>query len=165
MVIRMIRLISMLDSFLYKVQSFIVFISIISIVLIMLSMIWSRHFSGFSMSGGLELLTILGIVVYMLGGVSSSKERNHLSVNFVDQFITNPLLIKIHKLVVASFSLLASIFFVVIAYYLAIRAVSFPQKTNILSIPLLVPQGIIIIASVLCLLYAIRDFFICVFKK
>lgn len=158
MVIDMIRFFEILDGFLYKFQSLLVFVSMMLIILIMLAIIASRYFFNFSMSGGLELLTILGIVVYMLGGVSSSRDRNHLSVDFLDQFVKKPFLMKIHSFFVALCSLFASAFFVVIAYYLAIRGLSFPQKTNILSIPLMVPQGIMIIASVLCFLYALRDF-------
>ncbi|WP_286238049.1 TRAP transporter small permease [Neptuniibacter halophilus] len=107
---------------------------------------------------GLDELALIGAMwLYMMGALIASRRAEHLVVDFVPQQIKSSFWKKVHQRVIALIMVGTCAFFV----YLSWRMLSFslrrPQYTEGLDIPQLVAQSAIILASVGCLVYALRD--------
>lgn len=128
-------------------------------------------FVAFAMVGGIVFRALLGIQVfgleelvltaamwlYMLGAALASRERSHLSADFVEAFSRNETLQHVTKLIATVLSVVMAAFFVTWSYSLFAWGVEKGQVTPVFSIPQYISQGSLFVASILLLLYALRD--------
>ncbi|TDX22850.1 TRAP-type C4-dicarboxylate transport system permease small subunit [Modicisalibacter xianhensis] len=118
----------------------------------------SRSFLGVQVFGLEELVLTAAMWLYMLGAAMASRERSHLSADFIEAFSKNETLKEVIHLIATTLSLVMAVFFVTWSYSLFAWGLEKGQVTPVFSIPQYVSQSSLFVASVLLLLYMLRDF-------
>ncbi|WP_420586098.1 TRAP transporter small permease [Ruegeria sp.] len=107
---------------------------------------------------GLEELMLLGIMwFYMLGAALASRERSHLSADFVKVLSNNPKVWRVAAIVSTAISLVVAIMFVTWSWDLFAWGVEKGQATPVFNIPWWVSQSSLFFASILFVIYLTRD--------
>lgn len=107
---------------------------------------------------GLEEIVLFGIMwFYMLGAVLASRERSHLSADFVEVFTHNPKAISIFKVLATLISLVIAILFATWSFDLVSWGIEKQQSTPVFNIPWYLSQGSLFVAAVLFIFYLFRD--------
>ncbi|MDO6564369.1 TRAP transporter small permease subunit [Amphritea sp. 1_MG-2023] len=119
----------------------------------------TRYVLEISVIGLDELALISAMWLYMTGALIASRRAEHLVVDFLPQQIKSSFWQKCHQKVIALIMVSTCAFFVYLSWRMLSFAIRRPQYTEGLDIPQLVAQGAIILASVGCFLYALRDLF------
>lgn len=133
------------------------FVASLLVVGLMLFLILARYVFGWSLVGTLELVMLAGMWLYMTGALIASRRREHLVVDFLELQLHDARLKALHKTLVAVIVAVISACFVYWAQRMLAWGVQRPQHTPELSIPLWVSQAAIMVASVGCFAYALRD--------
>ena len=107
---------------------------------------------------GLEELVLLGAMwLYMLGAVLASRDRSHLTADFIEVMFKNPKTIQTFRIVAALISLVMAIFFASWSYDLLYWAVVKGQSSTVLKMPWYLSQSSLFVASILFIFYQLRD--------
>jgi TRAP-type C4-dicarboxylate transport system permease small subunit len=107
---------------------------------------------------GLEELVLMGAMwLYMLGAVLASRERTHLSADFVQVVSSNPKVINFMRLFATVISLIMAVMFVTWSYDLMLWGVRKGQTTTVFQLPWYISQGSLFVASILLVFYLSRD--------
>jgi TRAP-type C4-dicarboxylate transport system permease small subunit len=154
----MFKLFERCDKAIMAVMTFIVIATNIAVTGFILFLVLARFVLGWSVVGVLELATLAAIWLYMCGAVVAARNKEHLVVDFLTHSIRNPRLKAFHSLAVSIIMVVLSLFFLSLAQDMVAWSIKRPQTTAALSLPLLLPQSAIILAAVLCSIYALRDF-------
>ncbi|WP_409524308.1 TRAP transporter small permease [Nitrincola sp. MINF-07-Sa-05] len=117
----------------------------------------SRSVLGIQVFGLEELVLMAAMWVYMLGAALASRERSHLSADFFQAFTDNECLHDSMRIVATVVSLVMAAFFVSWSYSLFSWGFEKGQTTPVFSIPQYISQGSLLVASILLLLYTLRD--------
>ncbi|TFH86457.1 TRAP transporter small permease [Billgrantia azerbaijanica] len=133
------------------------FVTSLLVVGLMLFLILARYVFGWSLVGTLELVMLAGMWLYMTGALIASRRREHLVVDFLELQLRDARLKALHKTLVAVIVTIISACFVYWAQRMLAWGIERPQHTPELSIPLWVSQAAIMLASVGCFCYALRD--------
>ncbi|MBF7054663.1 TRAP transporter small permease [Halomonas sp. KAO] len=133
------------------------FVTSLLTVGLMLFLILARYVFGWSLVGVLELVMLAGMWLYMTGAMIASRNREHLVVDFLELQLRDARIMALHKILVAIIVTIISACFVYWAQRMLAWGVQRPQHTPELSIPLWVSQAAIMIASVGCFCYSLRD--------
>ena len=104
-----------------------------------------------------ELVLMAAIWLYMLGAALASRERSHLSADFIQAFIHNETWQDMIKLLATVLSVAIATYFVTWSYSLFSWGVEQGQVTPVFGIPQYLSQGSLFVASVLLLAYTVRD--------
>jgi len=133
------------------------FVTSLLVMGLMLFLIRARYVFGWSLVGILELVMLAGMWLYMTGALIASRRHEHLVVDFLELQLRDAHLKAMHKTLVAVIVTVISACFVFWALRMLAWGVQRPQHTPELSIPLWVSQAAIMVASVGCFCYALRD--------
>lgn len=107
---------------------------------------------------GLEEVILFSVMwLYMMGAALASRERSHLSADFVAVFVNNARTRNALHLLATLISLIMVIAFVVWSYDLLSWGLERQQSTPVFQLPLYLSQGSLFAASVLFLFYMLRD--------
>jgi TRAP-type C4-dicarboxylate transport system permease small subunit len=117
----------------------------------------SRSFLGTPFFGLEELILASVMWLYMLGAALASRERTHLSGDFIQAFVSNKKIVTFFHYLASVISLIMACFFVSWSYDLAHWAVQKGQTTIVFGIPWYISQSSLFIASILMVFYSIRD--------
>jgi len=96
--------------------------------------------------------------LYMLGATLASRERSHLSADFFQAFSDNVALHDRMRVIATTLSVVMAGFFVAWGYSLCSWGFEKRQVTPVFGIPQYLSQGSLFAASILLLLYVLRDF-------
>lgn len=108
---------------------------------------------------GLEELVLLGAMwLYMLGAALASRERSHLSADFIQVICKNQRVIRVMHMVATLISLFMAIMFATWSYDLLAWGISKGQSSTVLKLPWYLSQSSLFFASVLFIFYLFRDF-------
>jgi TRAP-type transport system small permease protein len=118
----------------------------------------SRSFLGVQVFGLEELVLTAAMWLYMLGAALASRERSHLSADFIEAFSRNETLNEVIHLIATTLSLVMAVFFVTWSYSLFAWGLEKGQVTPVFSIPQYFSQSSLFVASILLLIYMLRDF-------
>ena len=153
----MVDLLRKLDAGLIGILNLIVIVTSLAITGLILFLILARFVLGWSVVGVLELATLSAMWLYMCGAVVAARNHEHLVVDFLALSLKNPKSKALHTFVVSVIMVVLSLFFLSLANDMVAWSMKRPQTTAALSIPLIVPQSAIILAAILCAVYAVRD--------
>lgn len=107
---------------------------------------------------GLEELVLMAAMwLYMLGAALASREGTHLSADFFQAFTDSEALHDIMRLIATILSVVMAGFFVAWSYSLFSWGFEKGQVTPVFGIPQYISQGSLFVASILLLLYTLRD--------
>ncbi|WP_138471534.1 TRAP transporter small permease [Poseidonocella sp. HB161398] len=107
---------------------------------------------------GLEELMLIGVMwFYMLGAVMASRERSHLSADFVRVMTRNPRIHRAADIFSTAVSLVVALAFVTWSWSLVSFGLERGQSTPVFGIPWWVSQAALLVAAVLFVAYLLRD--------
>ncbi|MBS4011155.1 MAG: TRAP transporter small permease [Roseovarius sp.] len=145
------------DQWLMWVMKALIIASNLAVTGLVLFLVLARFVLGWSVVGVLELATLSAMWLYMCGAVVAARNKEHLVVDFLSLSLTSPRARAVHDLAVSLIMVVLSVFFLKLASDMVGWSLKRPQTTAALSLPLMIPQSAIVMASVLCVVYAIRD--------
>lgn len=131
-------------------------IALAVVVALMVFLVFAR-FANISVVGIFEIIGLFAMASYMFGAVTASRRHQHLVVDWLNEKLTDPRKRAIQQLVVALCTVLATALFVCWTYRMLAWGVKRPQFTPSFGIPIWVPQLSLVVGSVGCLIYALRD--------
>lgn len=117
----------------------------------------SRAFLGAPVFGLEEIMLLSIMWFYMLGASLASRERSHLSADFVKVLSNNPKVWRAAALVSTVISLFVAVMFVAWAWDLFAFAFKRGQSTPVFAITWWVSQSSLLVASILFVVYLLRD--------
>lgn len=126
------------------------------VVALMVFLIFAR-FANISVVGIFEIIGLFALASYMFGAVTASRRHQHLVVDWLNEKLTDPRKRAIQQLVVASLTVLATGLFAYWTFRMLAWGVKRPQFTPSFGIPIWVPQLSLVVGSVGCMIYALRD--------
>lgn len=119
--------------------------------------IFSRAFLNAPIFGLEEIMLLAIMWFYMLGASLASRERSHLTADFVGVVSSNPKVIRGAAILSTAISLLAAVMFVRWSWSLLAFGLERGQSTPVFGIPWWVSQSSLFVASVLFVIYLVRD--------
>jgi TRAP-type transport system small permease protein len=140
----------------WVLQAIIIFTNL-AVTGLVLFLVLARFVLGWSVVGVLELATLSAMWLYMCGAVVAARNKEHLVVDFLSLSLTTPRARALHDFAVSLIMVALSMFFMKLANDMVGWSIKRPQTTAALSLPLIIPQSAIVLASVLCGVYALRD--------
>lgn len=146
------------DQWLMWVMKALIIASNLAVTGLVLFLVLARFVLGWSVVGVLELATLSAMWLYMCGAVVAARNKEHLVVDLLSLSLTTPRARALHDLAISLIMVVLSLFFMKLASDMVGWSIKRPQTTAALSLPLMIPQSAIVMASVLCAVYAIRDF-------
>ncbi|WP_272006504.1 TRAP transporter small permease [Roseovarius sp. ZX-A-9] len=147
-----------------RLLDFVAVVSSLVVAGLMVFLVIARYVLGLSVVGLHELIMLAAVALYMTGAVIASRKRDHLTVDWIAGNITDPRRKAAHDLLIATLTIIITIFFIVWAYWMFSWGLKRPQTTPAYQIPLWVPQMAIGLAAVGCFCYAVRDFIVALLK-
>ncbi len=146
-----------LDRWVGGTLNLIAFVASLLVVGLMLFLILARYVFGWSLVGTLELVMLAGMWLYMVGAMIASRKNEHLVVDFLELQIRDARAQALHKILVSTIVSVICACFMYWAYSMLAWGLVRPQRTPELSLPLWISQASIMVASVGCFCYAVRD--------
>ena len=146
-----------LDALIMWTMGWIIIFTNLAVAGLILFLVLARFVLGWSVVGVLELGTLSAMWLYMCGAVVATRNRQHLVVDFLSHSLTNTRIRALHNLAVSVIMVVLSLFFLGLAHDMLAWSIKRPQTTAALSLPLMLPQAAIVMASVLFIIYALRD--------
>ncbi len=146
-----------LDGAIMWVMGLVVIATNLAVTVLILFLVLARFVLGWSVVGVLELATLSAMWLYMCGAVIAARNRQHLVVDFLSQSLPSPRAKALHDLAVSVIMVVLSLFFISLARDMVDWSIARPQTTAALSLPLMIPQSAIVLASGLFVIYALRD--------
>lgn len=104
-----------------------------------------------------ELILISAMWLYMLGAVLASRERSHLRADFVQVLTDNPKIIASFQMLATLISLFMAVMFFTWSWDLLAWGLKKGQATTVLQIPWYLSQASLFVASILLIVYLVRD--------
>lgn len=135
----------------------VVIVTNLAVTVLILFLVLARFVLGWSVVGVLELATLSAMWLYMCGAVIAARNRQHLVVDFLSLSLRTPRAKALHDLAVSVIMVVLSLFFIELARDMVDWSIARPQTTAALSLPLMIPQSAIVLASGLFIIYALRD--------
>lgn len=126
------------------------------VVALMVFLIFAR-FANISIVGIFEIIGLFAMASYMFGAATASRRHQHLVVDWLSEKLVDPRKRAVQQLVVGLCTVLATGLFSYWTYRMLAWGVQRPQFTPSFGIPMWVPQMSLIVGSVGCLIYAVRD--------
>lgn len=108
---------------------------------------------------GLEEITLICMMwIYMIGAVVASNKRSHLSAEMADLVTSNKRVLALIKVLATFITLVISVFILTWSYDIFAWGLKKQQGTPVFRIPWVVSQSSLFFASIMFLIYLIRDF-------
>lgn len=104
-----------------------------------------------------EIILLCALLMYMAGAVIASRRRQHLVIDWIETGLHSRRRQAAHRLVVALISGGITVFFIYWTYRMFAWGLKRPQVTPAYGIPLWFPQLSLLIGSIGCFLYCLRD--------
>lgn len=138
-----------------KIYQVFLFASGAAIVLAMLATVLMRYVFQTDLFGMEEIILVVAIWFYFLGGANGSMEDSQISADIVTVFIKSDKIKRGLRIVTRLIEITALVFFIVMTVRLLVtNFIRFPT-TQGLKIPYVVPQMGILVGFVLMLLYSL----------
>ncbi|MFV0664842.1 TRAP transporter small permease [Denitromonas sp.] len=148
---------STLDHLVASVFNLIAIVSSALLTGLVFFMVIARYVLEWSIVGLDEVALISAMWLYMTGAMIASRRAEHLVVDFLPQQLTSERLLRLHQRVIALIMLATTIFFMYLAWRMFGFATKRPQSTPGLGLPEIIPLSAVMLASVGCFAYALRD--------
>ncbi|KJS43117.1 MAG: hypothetical protein VR71_11685 [Roseovarius sp. BRH_c41] len=153
----MLNVLKTLDRIVVRiVHPILVVVGLMVAVLLVVGIV-SRAFLGAPIFGLEEIMLLAIMWFYMLGASLASRDRSHLTADFVGVMTSNPRVIRGAALLSTAISLGVAMMFVWWAWSLLSFGLSRGQSTPVFGIPWWVSQSSLFVASILFVIYLTRD--------
>ena len=141
--------------YLIKTQKAIVFFSSIIVVLFLCLSVFFRYILKVDFFGIEELIIIPVFLLYFIGASLGSYENSHIGADILETFIKSKKVMNWIKLLTLSITSIVSFMFTLWAWEYFLFSVNSMEKTPGWQIPLLFPNGIVLIGFILMTLFSL----------
>ncbi|WP_221800884.1 TRAP transporter small permease [Oceanobacter mangrovi] len=152
-----LSVLSAIDWVLYRLIYPLVVLLSIAVATMVAFGVFSRELLDQPVFGLEELILLAAVWLYMLGAVLASRDRSHLSADFVQTFVKNPRIVHGFHLFAIAISLVMAAFFTTWSFDLLAWGVQRGQATTVFQIPLYLSQASLFAASLMFIVYLLRD--------
>lgn len=134
---------------------------------LLLLLVLFRYVFGWNFVAAHDLSLMASIFLYMSGALIASRNREHLTVTYLETRLPSKRARVIQRIVVALITAIVAALFIHWSYEMVSWGLKRPQTTVTLHIPLWIPQLAIVAAAIGSFCYALRDLIqaICELKK
>ncbi len=153
----MLQFLRSIDALLVRIIQPILVVIGLAVALMLAIGIFTRAVLGTPVFGLEEIMLLSVMWFYMLGAALASRERSHLSADFVRVMSSNPKIWRAAALFSTVVSLIVAVLFSTWAWELFIFGLERGQSTPVFGIPWWVSQSSLFVASVLFVIYLLRD--------
>lgn len=151
------KILRTLDALVVRIVNPILVVIGLAVALMLAIGIFSRAVLGTPVFGLEEVMLLAIMWFYMLGAALASRERSHLSADFVQVISSNPRVLRAASLVSTVISLGVAGMFVTWAWDLLAFGLERGQTTPVFAIPLWIAQASLFVAAVAFVIYLVRD--------
>jgi len=124
---------------------------------LLLLLVLFRYVFGWNFVAAHDLSLMASIFLYMSGALIASRNREHLTVTYLETRLPSGRARAIQRIVVALITTIVAGFFIYWSYEMVSWGFKRPQTTVTLHIPLWIPQLAIVAAAIGSFCYALRD--------
>lgn len=124
---------------------------------LLLLLVLARYVFGWNFAAAHDLSLMASIFLYMGGALIASRNREHLTVTYLETRLRSRRARVIQRILVALITLFLCGLFMRWSYEMVAWGLKRPQTTVTLHIPLWIPQLAIVAAAVGSFCYALRD--------
>jgi len=146
-----------LDSILTKILRPIIVTLGLTVAFMLAYAIFARTVMDSPVFGIEEIMLFCIMWFYMLGAVTASRQRAHLSADFVKVMSKNPVVHQLARIISSIISLVIAIMVVQWCYDLFAWGVDKGQKTPVFGLPQVLSQASLFVASIFFIVYILRD--------
>jgi len=139
-------------------------IASLMLVGLMAFLVVARYVIGFAIVGLHELILLFVLQLYMAGALIAAQRKNQISVDWLSQRLGGTGIGRLHDLIVAVLTLVATLFFIAWAYWMLAWGIERPQTTPALGLPLWISQVSIFVCALGCAGFAVRDVVLAISK-
>jgi TRAP-type C4-dicarboxylate transport system permease small subunit len=147
-----------------RVLGVIAIVTSVMVVALMVFLVIARYLLGLSIVGLHELILLFTLQLYMVGALIAAQRRTQVTVDWLTQRFEGGGASAWHSAGVAAITLIATVFFVVWAWWMLSWGIQRPQTTPTLGLPLWLSQASILFCALGCAGFALRDFSLAIFK-
>ncbi len=153
----MIRVAKTIEQKIDALLSTVAIIASVMVVGLMVFLVIARYLLGLSIVGLHELILLFTLQLYMVGALIAAQRKTQVTVDWLSQRFAGGSASEWHSAVVAALTLIATVFFIVWAYWMLSWGVQRPQTTPALGLPLWLSQVAIVFCALGCAGFALRD--------
>ncbi len=153
----MIIVLKSIEKTIEAVLSAIAIITSVMVVGLMVFLVIARYLIGLSIVGLHELILLFTLQLYMVGALIAAQRRTQVTVDWLTQRFAGGGASEWHNATVAAITLIATVFFIVWAYWMLSWGIQRPQTTPALGLPLWLSQASILFCASGCAGFALRD--------
>lgn len=124
---------------------------------LLLLLVLARYVFGWNFAAAHDLSLMASIFLYMSGALIASRNREHLTVTYLETRLASERARIIQRILIAGITIIVCTFFTYWSYEMVAWGLKRPQTTVTLHIPLWIPQLAIVAAAVGSFCYALRD--------
>lgn len=146
-----------LDAFVVRIVQPVLIVLGLAIAVMLAVGIFSRAVLGKPVFGLEELMLMAAMWFYMLGATLASRDRSHLSADFVQVMTRNPKVLRATSTVATLISLGVAVMFAIWSWSLFSFGLERGQSTPVFAIPWWISQVSLFVASVAFVIYLVRD--------
>jgi TRAP-type transport system small permease protein len=146
-----------LDWIIYRTIKPVVVVIGVGVSLMLFAGIVSRAVFGTPVFGLEEIMLLSIMWFYMLGAALASRERSHLSADFIDVITNNKRIRRAATIVSTVISIIASLAFCYWSADFLVFGIARGQSTPVFKIPFWVSQSSLFFAAVMLTAYLVRD--------
>lgn len=129
----------------------------VMVVGLMVFLVVARYLLGLSIVGLHELILLFALQLYMAGALIAAHRQTQVTVDWLTQRFAGRGAGVWHDAVVTAITLIATLFFLVWAYWMFNWGIRRPQTTPALGLPLWISQASLLICAIGCVGFATRD--------
>ena len=144
------------------------FVMVFSSIAIILTIVWGvvcRYFLKINFAGSDELLVILALWLYYIGGLYGSYEDSHIKADVLSIFIQKDVIIYILNIVVKAISLATSVYLAIWAYEYLQLSLKLGGVTTAYKLPMLCSRLAIVVGYIAPVIYNIYHLFLAITSK
>lgn len=153
------KILTVCDEVVVKAISFIAISCYIILIALVFFMVLARYVFQWSIIGLDELALISAMWLYMTGSILATRQNEHIVVDFLPEMLKGKRTYEFHRIFVGLLIFIATCFFVYLAWDFYQFSTLRPQRTAGLKIPELISRSAMILASIACLLFTLRNLF------
>ncbi|WP_159587680.1 TRAP transporter small permease [Chelativorans xinjiangense] len=151
------HMLKLADALLVRIIHPILIVVGLAVALMLVVGIFTRSVLGSPVFGLEEIMLLSVMWFYMLGAALASRERSHLSADFVRVISSNRKVWRAAALFSTTVSLAVAVMFSTWAWDLFTFGLERGQSTPVFGIPWWISQSSLFVASVLFIVYLVRD--------
>ena len=147
----------MFDTAVAKIVHPIIVVAGLTVTCAMVVGVFTRYVMNAPVFGLEEIILLAVMWFYMLGAAMASRERSHLSADFVKVITNNKAVLRVAAITSTVISLAVSLMIVTWCYDLMAWGFQKGQSTPVFSVPWVVSQASLFVASIFFVVYLVRD--------